>query len=252
MNKKTKFTVLSLVSISAFSVLIGATLFSNGTLKSLAADVTPVMRKYTLTNKDLQSVTLSNHDYGRAQEPTNNKPDQEFRIPLTEERFIDGGLIFTDCRFLIAADNLGGKFTLDNTQDPEEKSNSYNFNFLLSVKGVKEVSLTYTVTINQFFSDEINVRDKVRNGVDNYNNFYDDITSRYDALKSDNNSFYNDIGYVSTKKNYYDLLGQHTITVSSTFPRNITNLHFLGDGIPTGIIVDYQIDEIKLEFDCNI
>ena len=158
MNKR--LLAVSTLALGATALTIATVCYSQkGINEESLIIATEEANTRTLTSADLATATFTNYRHS-TRSYTEGQYDKKFQIDLGEGKYIDGLLLFADCGHQSVGDNLSEPFVIDCSS--EESNNAYNFNVLLSVKGIKEVSFTgtYNANTNMWTGDQ-NVRTNI-------------------------------------------------------------------------------------------
>ena len=123
----------AVLSSSAFLILAGTKGIENKEPIAIAS----AYKSVTLTNEQLRSVPLVHHVFN------GDKVDRTFRIPLGNEAYIDGAILFNDCSYQRVGSTLGDAFGIHNT---DSEPNAYNFNIFFSFEHISEMRVNATVT----------------------------------------------------------------------------------------------------------
>ena len=244
MKRTLKIGLTALAAVSAIAAVGVAAL---GRHQSQLLRGAGVEKSITLDNDTLKTVALEDWEH------TAGKADKKFTIPLANDCFILGAIIFNDCGLQSTGSSLGDPFGIDNSGS--EDANAYNFNVLFSFEGNVGMKATFDVTSNSNnSSEEYCVQLKYANldGADFYNNLK---TISYNNLVKipSSGGFYDNGSY----KNTHKAVNMLSLTDSIEYSASGFNLmgfqftYYESKFIQAGHKLSCMFKELKFTYTCN-
>lgn len=236
-----------LISALAATTIIGAI----GTV--LLAKV-PTNKQFYEARADEKSITLDSTKLAAAtfetldlEQPGQANTDIKFRIPLENDCYIDGALVYSDCGHQYVGANLSEEFGLESTSN-----DAFNFNFLFSFeKAVKNITVNYTYKEGKLSGTSFAQRLRYSNRT---GEFYTLVKENYSKIKTyPEADFYNG-------KSDGDAKSLNTSTTSDsigcsaggyTSPIVDFNLNTSSNLVPANDKVTFQITSITFTYECK-
>lgn len=256
----------ALLLFAATSALsLSLVILAASTLKTSTFSIAESSSGYvTFSSSVLKTIALEDIKLKGDSEPA----DKKFRLPLGNEKYIEGAIVFNDCDYQYTGATLGDFFGVNNT---DTKANAYNFNILFSMENTERIEVNYSLrsgtndgSVYSYF--EIKHSNKIGG-----NTFYEDLKTNYDKVKekkSQSGDFYNGnhLGFAS------ELDGSSTPVEGGIYSKtssgsceqtNHTIAAFqctyrVEDGEPAdqyfvqvGQKIEFVINSLEIEYRCN-
>lgn len=212
----------------------------------------------------IDSETLSKAIYEPFEVPDNRydepvaKPDKKFKIPLNDDQYILGAVIFNDCANQTIGNDLSKPMYMDNYLHGDQP-NAFNFNIVFGFEHLRDVTLNYFFRIEDTnssgFKPKCELRFKNRD-YEGYSDedFYNDLTTAgyHDILYKNSGRYYSDTPYTSVS---YSLNADYHLSytpASTDCNMLVIQLTYTDatDFLKVGQILMFQIESITFNFEC--
>lgn len=189
--------------VAALSV-VAVALSTNSTLNF--NDVRATSSPVNLNSAALKTIALEDIDLKGVE----GEYDKKFRIPLADNKYIDGAIVFQDCGSQFTGATLGDAFGIDNTAS--STANAYNFQILFSLDNTSSISVD--MTENASTGDgSVYTLFQLKYGNFGGADFYDNIKNNYDKVTCTQ----------SSSGNYYDVATAKYLKLDEGTRDNFTN-----------------------------
>lgn len=248
------FSLLAIIAIALTTAFFGRGIDSLSTKYSAKADNSVTIDSETLSKAIYEPFEVIDNRYD---DPV-TKPDKKFRIPLNDNQYILGAVIFNDCANQTIGNNLSRPMYMDNDLHGDQP-NAFNFNIVFGFEHLTGVTLNYFFRIQDRnpsdFKPNCELRFKNRHYEGNSDeDFYNDLTSAgyRDILYKNSGRYYSDTPYTNIS---YGLNADYHLS----FTPAATDCNMLviqltyteaADFLKVGQILMFQIESITFNFEC--
>ncbi len=196
----------------------------------------------TITSDMLAATALETYTWTFKDNQT-KAGEGKFRIELDDDKYIDGAVLYQDCAHQTLSSNLGGTFSLDNSE--QSSANNLNFHFFFSVFGIKKIQTTFQCSITGSGTQSCIFRTKYlpENSI---TDFFKD-RSYSTCVSNDSDKVYSA---------YYDfsLSGSETThnppSCDYDTKANLFAIQFHSEGVPSGAKASFALTQLKLTYTC--
>ena len=186
------------------------------------------------------------------------KPDKKFRIPLNDDQYILGAVIFNDCANQTIGNDLSKPMYMDNYLHGDQP-NAFNFNIVFGFEHLTGVTLNYFFRIedrnSSDFKPNCELRFKNRDYEGNSDeDFYKDLTDAGNRkiLYKNQGSYYSNTPYTNISYGLnadYHLSYTPAATDCNMLVIQLTYTEAT-DFLKVGQILMFQIESITFNFEC--